>query len=108
MAEDDTSDQKSIAQVLSELWELLVSYAKQETVEPLKGLGRFIAWGVAGSVLASVGVLLLTLAGLRALQTQTDDHLTGNLSWVPYGAALVLLGVLVFGVVRLITKDAKR
>lgn len=88
-------EQKSIAQVLRELWELLISYAKQETLEPLKGLGRFIGWGIAGSLMTSIGVVLLTLAGLRAMQTQTGDHLTGNLSWVPYAVALVLLGALV-------------
>lgn len=100
-------EQKTIAQVLSELWELTVSYTKQETVEPLKGLGRFIGFGVAGSVLTGIGVLLLSLAGLRVLQTHTDDHLSGNLSWIPYLAALVLLSLLIFVTVRAITKDGK-
>lgn len=102
-------EQRSIAQVLSELWEMLVSYAKQETVQPLKGLGRFIGWGVAGSLLTGVGVLLLTLAGLRALQTQTGEHLTGSLSWVPYAAALVLLGLLIsLTVLAIKPKGSKR
>lgn len=103
------TDQKSIAQVLSELWEMLVSYAKQETVEPLKGLVRFVGYGVAGAVLTSVGLVLLTLAGLRALQTQTDGRLSGNLSWIPYLAALVLLSVLVaFTASRISAKGTKR
>jgi hypothetical protein len=88
-------EEKSIPQVLTELWEMLVSYAKQETVEPLKGLGRFVAFGIGAAIVGSIAIVLLTLAGLRALQTQTDDHLTGSWNFVPYLAALVLLGILI-------------
>jgi len=31
-----------------------------------------------------VGAVLLLLAGLRALQTETGTSFTGNLSWLPY------------------------
>ena len=88
-------EEKSIPQVLTELWEMLVSYGKQETVEPLKGLGRFVAFGMGAAILGSAGIILVTLAGLRVLQTHTDEHLTGSLNWVPYLAALVLLGALI-------------
>ena len=88
-------EEKSIPQVMTELWEMTVSYAKQETVEPLKGLGRFVAFGVGAALLGGIGIILLTLSALRALQTQTDGHLGGNLNWVPYLVALVLLGVLI-------------
>ena len=88
-------EEKSIPQVLTELWEMTVSYAKQETVEPLKGLGRFVAFGVGAALLGAIGIILLTLAGLRGLQTHNDGHLDGNWNWVPYLAALVLLGLLI-------------
>jgi hypothetical protein len=88
-------EEKSIPQVMSELWEMLVSYAKQETVEPLKGLGRFVAFGLGAAFFGSVGIILLTLAGLRGLQAHNDGHLEGNWNWVPYLAALVLLGILI-------------
>jgi hypothetical protein len=88
-------EEKSIPQVMTELWEMTVSYAKQETVEPLKGLGRFVAAGVGAAVLGGIGMIMITLAGLRALQTHNDGHLDGNLNWVPYLAALVLLVVLI-------------
>lgn len=77
-----------------ELVELVVDYAKQETLGPLRGLGRFVLFGVVGSVFVAVGVGVLLLAGLRALQGQTGTTFAGNLSWVPYlitaGAALVV------------------
>ncbi len=88
-------EQKSIPEVMSELWELLIAYAKQETVEPLKGLGRFIAFGLGAALVGSTGIVLLTLGVLRVLQTHTDDHLAGNWNWVPYLVALAVLGILV-------------
>ena len=78
------TEPKSIAEIATELWELATSYAKQETVDPLKGLGRFLAFGIGGAIFLGIGVLLLLLAGLRALQTETSTTFTGNLSWLPY------------------------
>jgi hypothetical protein len=75
----------------------VVAYAKQETLGPLRGLGRFVAFGVSGSIALSIGSLLLLLALLRALQTETGSTFGGNLSWLPYvitaGAALIVLGL---------------
>jgi hypothetical protein len=102
-------EEKSIPQVLTELWEMLVSYAKQETVEPLKGLGRFVGFGIGAALFGGLGIILLTLAGLRALQTHTDEHLTGNWNWVPYLAALALLTLLiVLAVSRIKPKGSDR
>lgn len=87
---------KSIPEVASELWEMATAYAKQETIDPLKGLGRFLAYGIGGAVLLGVGSTLLLLSGLRALQTQTSTTFTGNLSWAPY-LLVALLGVVLIG-----------
>jgi hypothetical protein len=88
---------KPLPEVATELWELATSYAKQETIEPLKGLGRFLGYGVFGAVLLGIGTMLLLLGGLRALQTQTGSTFTGNWSWAPYliavAAGLVLIGL---------------
>ena len=92
MANDGSN--KSIPETLSELKDLTVTYAKQETIDPLKGLGRFIAAGVAGSLLLGIGLVLWALAGLRALQTETDDTFDGDYTWAPY--LIVLAGALIF------------
>jgi hypothetical protein len=95
---------KSIPEIASELWELTVAYAKQETIDPLRGLGRFLSAGIGGAVFLGIGVSLLLLSGLRALQTETGSTFTGNLSWAPYliavAAGLVLIGLAVLRVSR--------
>ena len=45
-------------QTIRELKDLVVAYAKQETIDPIKGLGRFVGFGVGGAVLLGTGVLL--------------------------------------------------
>ena len=78
-------------------FQLTVDYLKQETVQPLKGLGRFLYMGIAGSFFLAFGILLILLGVLRLLQTETGTALTGDWSWVPY-AVVVLLGIAVIGV----------
>ena len=89
------TEAKPIGEVASELWELTRTYAKQETVDPLKGVGRYLAYGVAGALLLGIGVILLMLSGLRALQTETGTWFTGNLSWIPYIIVLVVGSALI-------------
>jgi hypothetical protein len=80
-----------------EFVDMVVAYAKQETLGQLRGVGRYLAFGVGGSILLGVGLLLLLLALLRALQTETGSTFKGNLSWAPYlittAAALSALGL---------------
>ena len=75
---------KNLPTLASELWQLVRTYLTQETVDPLKGLLRFMGYGIAGSALLSLGLLMWVLALLRALQTETGTRFTGNLSWLPY------------------------
>lgn len=80
---------------VNELKDLLVTYAKQETVDPVKSLGRYLGFGLAGSLLMGLASIFLPLALLRALQAETGTALTGNWSWVPYAATLVAVAVVV-------------
>ena len=83
---------------------MVVAYAKQETLGPLRGLGRFVALGVSGSILVAVGLVLLLLGLLRALQTETGSTFEGNLSWAPYlitsAAAVGALGLSVWRITK--------
>ena len=71
---------------------LVKTYAMQETIEPLKPVGKFLMYGVAGAALMGVGILLLALALLRGLQTV--DFFEGNFSILAYGiVSLVVLAL---------------
>lgn len=103
----ETSD-KSIPTLASELLDLVRAYAKQETIEPLKGIGRWLAFGLAGSLLLGTGLLLLAVGALRALQTETGDTFDGNWSWAPYLIVLAACAVVIALVASRIGKKAKR
>jgi carbon starvation protein CstA len=75
-----------------ELWQLVVTYLKQETLEPIKGLGTFLLWGVMGAIALGIGFILVLLALLRVLQNETGDVFGGNLSWIPYLIVVVAAG----------------
>lgn len=82
---------RPLPDLLSELWELVQTYVKQETVDPIKGVGRFVAYGVAGAFLVGIGVVLLSVGVLRVLQSETDTTFTGSLTWIPYGIVFVAM-----------------
>lgn len=96
----DQTTERALPAQIAELWDLVRAYAKQETVEPIKGLGRYAAFGVLGSVLLSLGLVMLLLGGLRALQTETGDTFDGSWSWAPYLIALVGVGAIIALVLR--------
>lgn len=98
---------RSMPSTIQELWELLVAYARQETIGPLKGLGRYLGFGVGGALLVALGVILLALAGLRALQTETGSTFTGNLSWIPYLIVLVGLAVVIGAALSAINRKGR-
>ncbi|MGK2929033.1 MAG: hypothetical protein ACSLFO_05585 [Acidimicrobiales bacterium] len=91
----------------SELWTLTVDYAKQEIRDPVRGLGSYLLWGSVAMLLIGLGMVLLAIGGLRALQTETGSTFTGNLSWAPYG--IVLVGaVVVLGIVGVLVTKGKK
>lgn len=112
-----SSGSASPAETISDLKTLLVDYAKQETIDPLRGIGRYLGFGLGGAVLVGTGVMLLSLAALRALQTETGDlfhrdrelgFVPDDLTWVPYLIVLVLLAVVIAVLARLITRGGER
>lgn len=72
---------------------LVKAYAKQETIDPLKSVGRYLAWAVPGALLLAVGWLFLLFGLLRVLQTETDVFDDGW-SFVPYLIVVVVGGAI--------------
>lgn len=77
---------------LVELKDLALAYAKQETVDPLRSVGRQVGFGIGGSILVGLGSFFLLLALLRGLQsvdTFKPDHVTpGAMTLIPYAATI--------------------
>lgn len=98
----------SIRHDLDEIQELFVRYLKDETLAPLKDVGRFALFGALGSVFVGFGAVLLLLASLRFLQEQFRV-LDGSLSWLPY-VIVAVLSLVILGVVawRVVSGTARR
>ena len=98
-------EQVSIGEVI----ETVTTYAKQETVEPLKRAGRYVGFGAAGGLLTGLGVSLLLLGLLRFVQSEWSRAASGRLSWLAYlialFAALVLGGASMWFANRQIKKS---
>lgn len=91
----------------ADIKDLLVAYAKQETVDPLKGLGRFVGYGAAAMLLIGIGAIELTIALLRLLQTETGSPLTGNWSWVPYLITLLVASGVAYLALKAVNRTSK-
>ena len=99
---------KSIPGEAQELFQLVVGYAKQETLGPVKDLGRFVGFGLAGALLGSLGTVLLLLGGLRLLQTETGSAFDGRRTWIPYVLVLLVSGALAAGAMKARNRGQRR
>ncbi len=90
---------ESLAGQAQDLWQLVVGYTKQETLDPIKGLGRFLAFGLAGALVGSVGLVLLLLGGLRLLQTETSAF-EGRRTWIPYVLVVIVSAAIAGGALK--------
>lgn len=84
---------KTPQDTIRELKDLIVAYFKQETVEPLKALGRYVGFGLLGGLLLGTGVFFAAMGGLRALQTETGDAFDGNWTFAPYAIMVAALAL---------------
>lgn len=99
-----SKESKSTGEVVSELWGLLKDYGKQETIDPLKTLGRFVAWGSAASVCFAIAGTLFAVAILRVLQIEGRRWLGGNWSPVAYVLALIVVSLVAYLSIKQIKK----
>lgn len=73
-------DSASVAEVV----DYVKAYAQQETIGPLKGAGKWIGFGAAGSACLGLGLSLLLLGLLRMLQTEPFGAQSARWTWVNY------------------------
>ena len=101
-SDDHGSGTKDGSDPRREALALLIAYAKQETLEPLKDLARFVIFGTLGSFAITLGTVLVLVAVLRILQGETGAF-HGNLSWLPYVIVAALAVVVIVAVTARIT-----
>ena len=77
---------------------LISRYFYQEVLRPLKGLGRYLFFGVIGSLLFGMGLLFLSIGMLKGLQEV--EVFANRLSWAPYLVTFFALIVMSLSVVK--------
>lgn len=100
--------EKGAVTQITELKDLVVGYTKQETVDPLKSLGRHLGFGLAGALLIGVGWGFGLLALLRGLQQldffNSAEPDGGTWSWLPYLIVGVFGTIAAAGYARIMAK----
>lgn len=92
---------------IGEVIDLVKSYARQETLAPMRGAGRWAAFGTAGAVLIGTGTTLLVLGLLRLIQNEFSPTFQGRwMSLLPYVGALVVCFVVIGIAVSRIAKSS--
>jgi flagellar biosynthesis protein FliQ len=99
VAESKRKADESLPTLGRDLVTLVIEYIKQETIDPVRGLGRFLAFSLAAVVVGGLGTILLVLGVIRLLQAETGSTFRGHLSFLPYLIAMVLTLVVIGGAV---------
>jgi hypothetical protein len=73
---------------VTEFVELVLAYAKQETVDPVVKQVKALGKGVAGAALLAIGTVLLAIGFVRALQTEFGGAAATRFAPVPPGLAI--------------------
>jgi hypothetical protein len=77
-----------------ELFKMVRDYVKQETLDPLMGVGRWLAWGIVGAIALLFGAVVGLIGLLRLLQAEVFNQANG-FTWAPYmiivGVALIMI-----------------
>ena len=89
------ADLQDIPRLTREFVDLAKAYLVQETVEPAKRLGYFAGMSLAAAALWAIALVLLSVAGLRALvDVLPSGEYWEALAYVGYAVILVLFSVL--------------
>lgn len=90
------SAEKATYGQVEELIDLIKSYVKQETVDPLRTLGARFGLGVGAAVAFGMSAIFLSLASLRFIDRYLNFMSRGVLSAVPYVLVVGLLAATLY------------
>jgi len=89
-----------------DVFDLVVSYAKQETIEPLRGALRWILWGLASMAFICTGLVFIVLGVVRVTQDVLGDSFLHSWSFVSYFVGVLACGIVVAFALTSIKKDS--
>lgn len=104
-APDDRRSDAGSPPSIGDVVQYVTTYARQETIGPLKGAGRWIGYGLVSAVLLGLGMVIVLLGLLRLIQTEWDRAASGSLSWLAYVLVLVVCVALIALVVSRIKQS---
>lgn len=81
---------------VSDLIDSVKSYARQETVEPLKGAVRWLAMGSMAALSLGLAMVFASMAILRLSQDLGGQALDGSWSFIHYFITLIVMSLLVW------------
>lgn len=90
------SESKSTYTQMEELVDLVKAYVKQETVDPLRTMGKRFGLGLAAAVLFGMSAIFFSLGLLRVIERYLDFLTRGILSSVPYVLGAILLALTLY------------
>lgn len=90
-----TNRRMSSSDQVSDLVSSVKDYARQETVEPLKGAARWVFVGTIAALSLGLASIFFALGVLRLSQDLGGSSLDGAWSFLHYFITLVVLGVVV-------------
>jgi len=91
---------QDIPRLVKEFFELAKAYLLQETVEPAKKLGHFAGFSLGAAVLWGLAIVLLAVAGMRALY----DALPSSPYWE--AASYIIFAIMLVAVIAVLVKFA--
>ena len=81
---------------VNDLVESVKTYARQETLGPLKGAARWVAVGTLAAISLGLAVVFLALAVLRLSQDLGGQALDGSWSFIHYLVTFIVVSLLVW------------
>jgi hypothetical protein len=92
---------------IGDVIDLVKTYVRQETVGPLKGLGRKVGVGIAGSLLIGMGLFFLALGLLRLIQHKIPRLASGSWSWASYAIVVAFCLIVTYIAITRIKKTER-
>lgn len=91
----ESSRRRSAPDHVTDLVDSVKQYAKQETLDPIRGAARWVAVGTLASLSLGLALVFFALAILRLSQYLGGDTLSASWSFVHYFITFIVVSALV-------------